>query len=86
MAFLYGRRFLNRISLDWPLTLTTQPSTLKLSDNPSLRDENAALRRALDAGSNRVRRIENRPFASSKTLTFKARLGALNGLLTVFTF
>ena len=26
-------RFLNEISLDWPLTLTTQPSTSKLSDN-----------------------------------------------------
>ena len=25
---------LNEISLDWPLTLTTQPSTSKLSDNP----------------------------------------------------
>ena len=24
------------MSLDWPLTLTTQPSTSKLSDNPSL--------------------------------------------------
>ena len=33
-AFLYGWRFLNKISLDWLLTLTTQPSTLKLSDNP----------------------------------------------------
>ena len=27
LAFLYGWRFLNKISLDWPLTLTTQPST-----------------------------------------------------------
>ena len=34
LAFLYGWRFLNKISLDWPLTLTTQPSTSKLSDNP----------------------------------------------------
>ena len=25
--------FLNKISLDWPLTLTTQPSTSKISDN-----------------------------------------------------
>ena len=25
---------LNRISLDWPLTLTFQPSTSKFSDNP----------------------------------------------------
>ena len=33
LAFLYGC-FLNEISLDWPLTLTTQPSTSKLSDNP----------------------------------------------------
>ena len=30
LAFLYGWRFLNKISLDWPLTLTTQP------DNPDL--------------------------------------------------
>ena len=29
-------RFLNRISLDWPLTLTTQLSTSKLSDNPGM--------------------------------------------------
>ena len=34
LAFLYRWRFLNKISLDWPLTLTTQPSTSKLSDNP----------------------------------------------------
>ena len=34
LAFLYGWRFLNKMSLDWPLTLTTQPSTSKLSDNP----------------------------------------------------
>ena len=35
LAFLYGWHFLNiKISLDWPLTLTTQPSTSKLSDNP----------------------------------------------------
>ena len=27
LAFLYGWRFLNKISLGWPLTLTTQPST-----------------------------------------------------------
>ena len=27
--------FLNKISLDWPLTLTTQLSTSKLSDNPA---------------------------------------------------
>ena len=33
LAFLYGWRFLNKIFLDWPLTLTTQPSTSKLSDN-----------------------------------------------------
>ena len=26
--------FLNKISLDWPLTLTPQPSISKLSDNP----------------------------------------------------
>ena len=34
LAVLYIWRFLNKISLDWPLTLTTQPSTIKLSDNP----------------------------------------------------
>ena len=34
LAFLYGLRFLNKISLGWPLTLTTQLSTSKLSDNP----------------------------------------------------
>ena len=34
LAFLYRWRFLNNKSLDWPLTLTTQPSTSKLSDNP----------------------------------------------------
>ena len=33
LAFLYGWLFLTKISLDWPFTLTTQPSTLKLSDN-----------------------------------------------------
>ena len=33
LAFLYRWRFLNKISPDWPLTLTTQPSTSKLSDN-----------------------------------------------------
>ena len=30
--------FLNKISLDWPLTLTTQLSTSKLSDNPVISD------------------------------------------------
>ena len=34
LTFFYGWRFLNKISLDWPLTLTTQPSTSKLSDIP----------------------------------------------------
>ena len=34
LAFLYGWRFLNKISLDWLLTLTTWPSTSELSDNP----------------------------------------------------
>ena len=34
LAFLYGWRFLNKMSLEWLLTLTTQPSTSKLSDNP----------------------------------------------------
>ena len=36
LAFLYGWNFLNKITLDWPLTLTTPPSTSKLSDNPHL--------------------------------------------------
>ena len=35
LAFLYGWCFLNKISLDWLLTLTTHPSTSKLSDNPA---------------------------------------------------
>ena len=35
LAFLYRWRFLNKISLNWPLTLTTQPSTSKLFDNPA---------------------------------------------------
>ena len=34
LAFLYGWCFLNKISLDWLFTLTTQPSTSKLSDIP----------------------------------------------------
>ena len=34
LAFLCGWRFLNKISLDWLLTLTCQPSTSKLFDNP----------------------------------------------------
>ena len=34
LAFFYGWGFLIKISLDWPLTLTSQLSTLKLSDNP----------------------------------------------------
>ena len=36
LAFLYVWRFLNRIPPDWPLTLTTQLSTSKLSDNPGM--------------------------------------------------
>ena len=34
LAFLFGWHVLNKISLDWPRTLTTQLSTSKLSDNP----------------------------------------------------
>ena len=34
LAVLYIWHFLTKTSLDWPLTLTTQPSTSKLSDNP----------------------------------------------------
>ena len=37
--FPYGWRFLSKISLDWLLTLTTQPSTSKLSDNPEVHYE-----------------------------------------------
>ena len=40
LAFFYGWRFLNKISLDWRLPLTTQPSTSKLSDNPTSRYTN----------------------------------------------
>ena len=36
LAFLYGWRFLNKLFLDWPLTLTTQLSTSKRSDNPEM--------------------------------------------------
>ena len=36
LAFLYAWRFSNRISPNWLLTLTTQPSTSKLSDNPGM--------------------------------------------------
>ena len=36
MAFPYGRHFSNKISLDWPLTFTTELSTSKLSDNPDI--------------------------------------------------
>ena len=35
LAFLYRWRFLTKIFLKSPLTLTTQPSTSKLSDNPA---------------------------------------------------
>ena len=35
LAFLYRLFFLSKISLDWPLALTTQLSTSKLSDNPA---------------------------------------------------
>ena len=34
LAFLYGWHFLHKISLAWLLTLITQSSTSKLSDNP----------------------------------------------------
>ena len=33
LEFLYRWHFLNKISLDWPLTLTTQPSTSNIYDN-----------------------------------------------------
>ena len=35
LAFLYIWRFLNKISVDWPLTLTSQPSISNLSENPA---------------------------------------------------
>ena len=35
LAFLYRLFFLSKISLDWPLALTTQLSTSKLSGNPA---------------------------------------------------
>ena len=35
LTFLYRWRFLNKISLDWLLTLATQPSTSNPSDNPA---------------------------------------------------
>ena len=34
MSSFLGAFDLNKISVDWPLTLTTQPSTSNLSDNP----------------------------------------------------
>ena len=37
LAFVYGWCFLNKISLDWPLTLTTQSSTSKPFDNRGLK-------------------------------------------------
>ena len=40
LAFLYGWRFLNKIPLNWQLTLTIQLSTSKLSDNPGLQVQN----------------------------------------------
>ena len=40
-AFLYIWRFLDKISLDWPLTLTSQPSISNLSDNPAILLESA---------------------------------------------
>jgi len=33
LAFLYGWHFLNKISLDWPCTIASQPSTSKLAEN-----------------------------------------------------
>ena len=35
--FFTGSVFLKKISLDWSLTLTTQPSTSKHSDNPDVK-------------------------------------------------
>ena len=35
LAFLYIWCFFNKISLDWPLTLTSQPSISNLSENPA---------------------------------------------------
>ena len=36
LVFLYRSCRWNKICVDWPLTLTTQPSTSKLSDNPTV--------------------------------------------------
>jgi len=36
LVFLYRLCCWNEIFVDWPLTLTTQPSTSKLSDNPTV--------------------------------------------------
>ena len=44
LAFLYIWHFLDKISLDWPLTLTSQPSMSNLSDNPAILLESAHLR------------------------------------------
>ena len=36
LAFVYRWHSLIKISMDWPLASTTQPSTSNLSDNPAL--------------------------------------------------
>ena len=36
LVFLYRSCRWNKICMDWPLTLTTQPSTSKLCDNPTV--------------------------------------------------
>ena len=41
LAFLYIWCFFNKISLDWPLTLTSQPSISNLSDHPAVLLESA---------------------------------------------
>ena len=43
-----GQLLLNKISLDWPLTWTTQSSTSKLSDNPATTNSTHIWRRHWD--------------------------------------
>ena len=50
LAFLYGWHFSNKISRDWLLTLTTQPSTLKPSHNPAQFQANYIIARDQKSG------------------------------------
>ena len=73
LAFLYRWHFLNKISLDWMLTLTTQPSTSRLSDNPymqlpcsSFEGLKACLNKELAYQEAYLRRRENQLFEGIK--------------------